>query len=604
MPEMKPSMKSTPHRERRGPRARAASRARMGVEGAYGFGPDEDLDPTASAPSRAWDDGGDRQIEAMLSSIKRLVREDLGDDAGGAPPLLELYPADWSLEQRAAAERARVEASRPPSVGEAALDADWARGDALEGDIADASVDVDALADALLYGARRLSERAPSDEASDPGAAWPADPEPQTRAGEDLRGAAHAGPDEWGEFADLMRKADLLLGDESPDWLEHGPLEAEPASPRLQAPADVEETPDDATAEAPGPAADRGDAPPLTDLRSMMARLKTTVDFGASYEATPEPETRPAEEAEEEDEEVAVSDSPADAAPSDDADAARRDAGDAPETAADAALEVETAERSAEDMADMADADIEAAEAEEPGEEIDDAAEEAAVSEATAETARDAAEEPAEGSAEEERKEPLEEAVEETGEETVEAAPSASQPGRRSWDRAPVEEIFTLPPTLAQKDALKAINDLVRRRVEHFVSTGVEPGKLEKPPIREIEAKVGRYVPGGVDALPPPTETPRLPSPRAQARASLLGGLNEGYTPAPIEDPEPAPRAAPVDPTKASLTAWLESNLPRLVEEMVRDQVERIAKDKSAPDRRSEDGRTDDAAPEDGSDAE
>lgn len=133
-----------------------------------------------------------------------------------------------------------------------------------------------------------------------------------------------------------------------------------------------------------------------------------------------------------------------------------------------------------------------------------------------------------------------------------------------------MEEIFTLPPTLAQKDALSAINNLVRRRVAHFVESGVEPGKLETQPIKEIRDKVGEYKSGAVRREP---AEPSGPTPRDLAIESLLGGLSDGFTPAPIDTPAPRAGGSADDATKATLTAWLESNLPRLVEEMVRSQI-------------------------------
>lgn len=591
MSQMKPSTRSSSRSARSAARRRSVSRAHLAAAGGgYGFGPDEGASDAAAPRRDGWDDDGDQQIEAMLDSIKRLVREDLSNEADGeSRPVLDLYPADWSFEKRAAAERERRKALDAPaaSAGPDADDAD----PRLEGDFVEASVDVDALADALLYGARRLRGAAEAERSLDDDAA--------SHEAEDRAAVA----EEWDEFSDLLRKADMLLGDETPDPADLSePMEA------LAPPPPAPEPDLDFGAERADPVdrmREEAAAPPLfepranADLREMMAHLKTRVDFGADEapEASAEFEPEridadfdmPADEAA--DAPPTADDAPAPlsdhvqalGALSDPADAARRDA-PAPDQGADDVAPPAYDVSAPPDDLNVLDRAAEAL----------DGARGAARSEAAfVETATPADDAPAADAVSDPSTDDMTPAADASAPPSDDAAPAeapTAEPSvrepRRLRARAPVEEIFTLPPTLAQKDALKAINDLVRRRVDHFVATGVEPGKLVAQPIPEIVDKVGVYQPaGGAAASPPPTtdETPPSApdaSPREQARASLLGGLSDGFTPAPIEDPAPAsetPPAVAADPTKATLAAWLESNLPRLVESLVREEVGRIS---------------------------
>ncbi|MCI4663406.1 MAG: DUF2497 domain-containing protein [Neomegalonema sp.] len=591
-------MTSSPPRKPRAvrrPRRPSVYRSNQEAVGGYGFDtPGQAIEERLEERRRgAFED--QEQIETMLDSIKRIVRKDIGaraeaKAASGAEAILE---RSRKVARQASAD---AEEAAPPPL--------------------DPGVDISALADALVSGALQLSEKSELEEVGRPPSLAAVEPSP----------APSESADGWDEFADLMRKADAFLADDADETAQQPGAERAADGMRdmmerlkttvdFGAVADSQDGSSLAEAPAEAPLPEHREPSALARPEAIGEDLSEATDAGLaepideepvefdvyadSFVAAPflEPGDTVDGHADLGDVEppaYAPLDTQADVAETDDPPAASEGALSAQarsdETVAVAAPAIDPALSDDIQPPSYAPASVEASTGE-------GAQQTVAPTSASADmpSADDVVEPPAYSQPQEPVSAPAAPAAPtDQAESAAPAAEPSAHSARARRTREPVEEIFTLPPTLKQKDALQAIGDLVKSRAQRFVDAGVQPGKMETPPIKEIADKVGDYRPAG--EIEPPQ-----PSQRERVRALLMDELKEGYTPAPVDEeeraalkaPAAAPAAGDADKTRATLTAWLHANLPRLVEEMVRDQVDRLSEDNSA----AQEGIGRDAAP-------
>lgn len=497
----------------------------------------------------ALDDGADRDMREILASIRRLMKETPAPEPAVLP------------DMRRRQERARrfETVAAPPSV---AVD-EWPD---------DPEIDVDALADELLREASVLAARRATAQRPPTGADPEAGDKPaRSGAGEAPKGGAK---EAWGELDALLSYAQGALDIEDASG---APSARRSQQDRVEPPSASEmELVAYPTEALPGFDADQIDAMP--DLSAVLKTPATTVGEtrpAASATASPvEPPLSPA---------PSTVPAPPSSALSEDAEPSAPEATPAeePDQAAGPTAGPPRAEETPDELAavDLAET------AEEPPVE--------AAPEATAAPGGDAVPAP-----------PFADlpAAPASSEAPVAAAPAAPQPAEppaaaktplHSSAAPRMPEDFRNLPGARSHGILDQIGEMVRAQARKNIEQGLSTYGGNDPHPRIVEKigwKRGPTRAAAEAAANEQSGAPAPASPPLSPKDLALRALEENGAADAVEPPASAPPSIEPGASVASAAAttlrpvladWLDENLPRLIQELVREEMRRMSGDKA-----------------------